>query len=67
MTKTTVRRYRVATFWHGDMGRTGRATGYLRVYNPSWEGCIIYDVEAKTGREAVRIATAMRAQKERVK
>lgn len=57
--------YRVATFWHGEAGRAGRATGYLRDYNPSWAGCIIYEIAAQNGRDAVRLASNMRAEKER--
>lgn len=58
-------KFRVGTFWHdGRDGHMKGATAYTRWYSPSWDGCKEYDIEAESGREAVKIAIARRTQEE---
>lgn len=53
---------KVATFFHGDAEdpKISKVMAYTSWYNPSWEGCVVYDVEAKNGTEAKRVAREMR-------
>ena len=59
---TTMRTYRVATFWYPHERRSegGFATGYLLDYSLDWPGLVICSVEAKTGRQATAEARRMR-------
>ena len=52
--------YRVGTFPPEPDCRSKQPMAYLRDYNPQWEGCIEFDVEATSGKEAKRIAVKLR-------
>lgn len=61
-----VKRYRVATFYDADgRPRRSKVRAYLRDYNEAWDNCIVYDVDAKSGPEAKRLAQSMRYEHEK--
>lgn len=60
-----MKKFLVGTFYSdGYDGDRKGATGYTRYYNKNWPGCIEYEIEAKSGREAVKIACKMRKERE---
>lgn len=56
--------HKVATFFNprkpGDKPKLSRISAYTRMYNSSWPGCIVYNVEADTGDQAKIIAARQR-------
>lgn len=62
---------RVATFLLDTPPRLplkkSRVIGYILWYNPEWAGCVIYEVEAKNGTEAKKLAAGLRAAAENAK
>lgn len=54
--------FEVATFWHPDL--RCKVLCYLRDYNPRWDGCVMFHVEAKNGAAAKREAAQMRKELE---
>lgn len=52
--------YNVATFATGNLRGGVYINAYLRDYNPDWSECVMFSVEAATGREAKRYAVIMR-------
>lgn len=40
--------------------RLSDVSGYLRYYNPEWDGCIEYKINASTGAQAKRLAREAR-------
>ena len=60
--------FTVATFVHNrGPGRKPLVTAYTRDFNPSWEGCKLYEVYADSGTEAKKIAIACRKNDEGLK
>lgn len=57
-----VKKYQVATFYHPRS--RDKVHCYLRDYNPDWEGCVIYKIEAESGYGAKKIARKMRLNRE---
>lgn len=54
---------RVATYYTPKPGKPPKLShisAYTRWYNPNWQGCVEYDVEAKRGTEAKLIARERR-------
>lgn len=58
-----VKMFRVGTFFHNE-GRRSFVTAYLRDYNPGWTGCVEYDIQAHSGKEAKRLASQWRRERE---
>lgn len=52
--------FRVGTFPPIRGSRSKMPLCYTRWYNPAWEGCIEYTVEAESGEEAKKKAAALR-------
>lgn len=52
--------FTVATFVHEQSPGRYLYTAYTRDYNPSWNGCKIYTIEAQNGSAARNIAKKMR-------
>lgn len=63
MMKPPNKTFTVATFWHVEGGK-GRASAYTTWYSRAWPGCVMMEIEATSGREAVRLAKARRKQME---
>lgn len=57
------KRYIVGTFANG----TRKPNAYLRTYNPAWEGCLEYVIEAESGADAKKLAIEMRQRFEKEK
>jgi hypothetical protein len=57
-----MRNFKVATFYHPDEGslRLSRIHCYTLWYNPAWEGCKIFNVEAVSVIEAKKKARQLR-------
>lgn len=63
-----MRTIRVGTFYSpGDKLIASHIRAYTVYYDPEWEGCIVYDVEAESGKEAKAIAVQMRLRDEQAK
>ena len=59
--------FKVATFYTPRMGQPMKShiSAYTLWYNPAWEGCVEYEVDALTGSEAKKLAIGLRLQRER--
>ncbi len=54
---------KVATFYEPRDNRQPKIShirAYTVTYNPSWKGCIVYDIDTKSGEEAKRQARSLR-------
>lgn len=65
-----MKRFTVGTFFHASELRGRRLTAsrinaYTSMFNPNWDGCIVYEIEAASGAEAKRIAVQRRLEHER--
>lgn len=61
---TKRRLYRVGTFVHPRGGKKALIMAYLRDFSPQWQGCVVYDVEASSGKEAKWLACGLRRRSE---
>lgn len=58
--------YKVGTFYHKeDKLCLSKIMAYIRWYSPSWEGCIVFDVEANSTGEAKKKAILKRLEYEK--
>lgn len=65
---TRDRVYRVATFVDRDRPLClSRIMTYTLWYSPEWEGCIVYEIRALSGKIAKRKAAEMRLAEEKLK
>lgn len=62
---------RVYTFAHRNSPlrawRKSNISAYTRWANPSWPGCVVFDIEAETSAEAKKLAIARRFAEEQAK
>lgn len=61
---TPERIYRVGTFYNPEHRSGCRVTAYTRDYNPTWSGCVVYEIFAISGKNAKIAAIEMRKQHE---
>jgi len=56
-----MKKYTVATFYQKtEPLKLKSINAYLRDYNPTWPGCLIFEIEAESGGEAKKAAVAQR-------
>jgi hypothetical protein len=58
MRVAAMKTFRIGTFAEGPA--ISKISAYTQWYNPTWPGCIEYDIEAANGNEAKRIARRKR-------
>ncbi len=57
----TTKSFRVGTFYHGgDPSKLKSYMAYMLAYDPAWSGCVEFDIEALSGKEAKRYAVLKR-------